>query len=95
MARTTRSTSGSSEEQLPRFFAKNGHYNQDPNKVKKDGHGRGNWGKEGDEIEDLEQTGEFNFNHTRRRSNSTTGNHPDMNSQTKFDRNDEVFEEDF
>lgn len=30
-------------EHLPRFFAKSGHADVDPKKVKKDGCGRGNW----------------------------------------------------
>lgn len=88
MARTQRAVGG--EEGLPRYFGKTGFVNADPTKVKKDGHGRGNWGREGDELEDLE--GEFNFHHQRRRSNSMSGNHPDMNSQTKFDA-DDVFDE--
>jgi hypothetical protein len=95
MARTTRAVGGpGTEAPTPKYFAKSGHYNQDPTKVKKDGHGRGNWGREGDEVEDLQQTGEFTFNHTRRRSNSITGNHPDLNQQTKFEQTTEVFDED-
>jgi hypothetical protein len=89
MARTQRATGD--EEGLPKYFAKSGHWNTDPTKVKKNGHGRGNWGREGEELEDLQ--GEFNFHHTRRRSNSMTGNHPDINSTTKFDANDDVFDE--
>jgi hypothetical protein len=30
-------------EHLPRFFAKHGHIDADPKKIKKDGFGRGNW----------------------------------------------------
>lgn len=30
-------------QHLPRFFAKNGHIDSDPNKVKKEGGGKGNW----------------------------------------------------
>lgn len=30
-------------EHLPRFFAKHGHADTDPKKIKKDGSGRGNW----------------------------------------------------
>jgi hypothetical protein len=74
MTRTIRSNSSSeSDKDLPRYFGKNGIPNQAPNKVKKDGHGAGNWGKLGDEIEDLELDGEFNFAHQRRRSNSSSG----------------------
>lgn len=75
---------------MPRYFAKTGHVDQNPNKVKKDGHGKGNWGKEGDEIVDIDE--EFHFMHSRRRSNSTS-----LPLETKFDQNEdydeEVFEE--
>lgn len=93
MARTTRSvsTDGVDGTALPKYFGKHGHADQDPNKVKKDGHGRGNWGKLGAEVEDL--AGEFNFYHARRRSNSMSGNHPDAMSRSKFDMDDEVFDE--
>ena len=30
-------------EHLPRFFAKSGHADVDPKKIKKDGGGKGNW----------------------------------------------------
>lgn len=30
-------------EHLPRFFAKHGHPDADPKKIKKDGGGKGNW----------------------------------------------------
>lgn len=30
-------------EHLPRFFAKSGHVDADPKKIKKDGGGKGNW----------------------------------------------------
>uniref|UniRef100_A0A060TJ49 ARAD1D44110p n=1 Tax=Blastobotrys adeninivorans TaxID=409370 RepID=A0A060TJ49_BLAAD len=94
MARTTRNYQemGPDGAALPKYFAKSGFVDTDPNKVKKDGHGRGNWGREGDEAEELQD--EFNFLHTRRRSNSMSGNHPDIaRSKSKFDVDDEVFEE--
>ena len=31
------------EEHLPRYFAKSGHEGSDPNKLKKEGGGKGNW----------------------------------------------------
>jgi len=31
------------EEHLPRYFAKHGHIDADPKKVKKEGAGKGNW----------------------------------------------------
>lgn len=36
-------TEGNSEPALPRYFAKHGHADAEPNKVKKDGHGKANW----------------------------------------------------
>lgn len=33
----------SEEQHLPRFFAKSGHSDADPNKTKKNGGGKGNW----------------------------------------------------
>jgi hypothetical protein len=33
----------SNEEHLPRYFAKHGHVDADPKKVKKEGGGKGNW----------------------------------------------------
>ena len=33
----------SAEEHLPRYFAKSGHTDADPKKVKKEGGGKGNW----------------------------------------------------
>jgi hypothetical protein len=35
--------SAAPEQHLPRFFAKHGHADADPAKVKKDGSGKGNW----------------------------------------------------
>ncbi|AET37675.1 ATPase-stabilizing factor family protein Ecym_1449 [Eremothecium cymbalariae DBVPG len=55
-----------------RYFTHNGYYGTPPNNVKKDGSGRGNWGKPGDEIADLIDSGEIApvFNKARRGSNS-------------------------
>jgi hypothetical protein len=33
----------SPEDHLPRYFAKSGHVDMDPKKVKKEGGGKGNW----------------------------------------------------
>ena len=35
--------SAAAEEHLPRYFAKSGHVDSDPKKVKKEGGGKGNW----------------------------------------------------
>lgn len=74
---------------LPRFFAKNGHADVDPKKIKKDGGGKGNWGREGDEVQDYA----YNPTNPRRRSNSST--HVPRDVKTKFETLDHepVFEE--
>ncbi|KAH7326282.1 hypothetical protein B0I35DRAFT_422325 [Stachybotrys elegans] len=78
-------------EHLPRFFAKNGHLDTDPNKVKKDGCGKGNWGGFGDEVMDEN----FRFTNARRRSNSSSFSHHTADLKTKFEINEPepVFEE--
>lgn len=88
MTRTIRSLSTSSSESHnhhtsssptngstlpePKFFAKSGHWDQAPNEVKKNGHGKFNWGTAEDEVNELELSGEFNFARQRRRSNSNS-----------------------
>lgn len=77
------------DDHLPRYFAKSGHADQDPTKTKKNGGGRGNWGREGDEIEDYA----YNMANPRRRSNSST--HVIKDFKTKFEtvEPEPVFEE--
>ncbi|KAF2840577.1 hypothetical protein M501DRAFT_930935, partial [Patellaria atrata CBS 101060] len=77
------------EQHLPRYFAKHGHVDQDPKKTKKDGSGKGNWGRDGDEIQDYA----YNMTNPRRRSNSSTAGPKDF--KTKFETIDPepVFEE--
>ncbi|KAI9751563.1 MAG: hypothetical protein M4579_006018 [Chaenotheca gracillima] len=81
--------SAAPEEHLPRYFAKSGHVDADPKKTKKDGGGKGNWGRSGDEVEDYA----YNLTNPRRRSNSTTVRPQDF--KTKFESHDPepVFEE--
>ncbi|ESW96442.1 hypothetical protein KL918_000395 [Ogataea parapolymorpha] len=70
MARTEKwNDKGSHTE--PRYFTHSGHFDQDPNHVKKGGFGKGNWGKDGDELEDLINAGEIPpvFKKERRGSN--------------------------
>lgn len=76
------------QEFLPKYFGKHG-FAQDPNKFKKNGGGKANWGNAGSEVDQED----FNFNHPRRRSNSNTTNARDF--RTKFDVNEPepVFEE--
>ncbi|TFB05988.1 hypothetical protein CCMA1212_002151 [Trichoderma ghanense] len=76
-------------ENLPRFFAKHGPVGADPNKIKKDGHGKGNWGNPGDEVEDED----FHFAHARRRSNSFSQNLSDFKTKFEVNEPDPLFEE--
>jgi len=77
------------EERLPRYFAKSGHVDADPKSVKKQGGGKGNWGRDGEESQDYG----YNFTNNRRRSNSSTQALGDF--KTKFEGldTDPVFEE--
>ncbi|MCJ1412365.1 hypothetical protein MMC19_006459 [Ptychographa xylographoides] len=81
------------EEHLPRYFAKSGHVDVDPKKVKKEGGGRGNWGREGEEAEDYG----YKFANSRRRSNSSTHGNAINDFKTKFEavETDPVFEEEY
>ncbi|KAI2748171.1 hypothetical protein DTO013E5_3993 [Penicillium roqueforti] len=76
-------------ENIPRYFAKSGPTDADPRKTKKDGGGKGNWGRSGDEMQDTD----YSFANARRRSNSSTQGLADFN--TKFEAIDPepVFEE--
>ncbi|OBT71223.1 hypothetical protein VF21_09904 [Pseudogymnoascus sp. 05NY08] len=82
----------SAEEHLPRYFAKAGHIDADPKKTKKNGGGRGNWGINGEEIQDQG----FNITNARRRSNSSSYAAGLKDFKTKFEQfdPDPVFEED-
>ncbi|KAG9616329.1 hypothetical protein KCU64_g23324, partial [Aureobasidium melanogenum] len=58
------------EEHLPRYFAKSGFSaNNDPNRVKKSGNGKGNWGRHGEELEDMDDF--YRPSKPRRRSNAS------------------------
>ncbi|KAK3377852.1 hypothetical protein B0H63DRAFT_525116 [Podospora didyma] len=79
------------QENIPKFFAKNGFADVDPKKTKKNGGGKGNWGNAGEEVIDEP----FNFVNARRRSNSSSfSTHPEQ-LKTKFEFNEPepVFEE--
>jgi len=71
------------ENPLPRNFGKHANHTEGPNRAKKGGAGKANWGRDGDEIEDTE---EFKIHNARRRSNSK-GNLDHLVS--KFDSNEE------
>jgi len=77
------------EEHLPRYFAKSGHAGENPSKTKKDGGGKGNWGREGDEIEDYS----YNLANARRRSNSSTHQLKDFKTKFETIEPEPVFEE--
>ncbi|KAI4156580.1 MAG: hypothetical protein L6R39_001090 [Caloplaca ligustica] len=81
------------EDHLPRYFAKSGHIDADPKKVKKEGGGKGNWGHPGEEGQDYG----YKFTNARRRSNSSSLGHDISNFKTKFEtvESDPMFEEDF
>jgi len=83
--------SAAPEEHLPRYFAKSGFTDADPKKTKKNGGGKGNWGVEGEEIQDSG----FNMSNARRRSNSSSYAAGLKDFKTKFEQidADPVFEE--
>lgn len=71
MTRTDKWTTHESKPD-PKYFTHTGHFGESPNHVKKEGSGKGNWGKPGDEINDLIESGEVPpvFNKERRGSNA-------------------------
>lgn len=52
------------------YFTHNGHIDQDPREIKKNGWGKGNWGHPGCELQDLENSGEVRMAKPRRNSNA-------------------------
>ncbi|KAI4289370.1 MAG: hypothetical protein L6R35_001371 [Caloplaca aegaea] len=81
------------EDHLPRYFAKSGHVDADPKKVKKEGGGKGNWGTPGEEGQDYG----YKFTNARRRSNSSSHGHAISDFKTKFEavESEPMFEETF
>jgi len=73
----------------PKFFAKNGFVDTDPNKIKKEGAGKGNWGQPGAEADDEG----FTFAHARRRSNSSTHSRKDFKTKFEIVEREPVFED--
>lgn len=91
MARTHRSSSSASENDgIPRSFGKT--TLQEANRVKKNGSGKYNWGSVYDDIDDVDASSEFNFAHSRRRSNSSSVGAGASRFTGPFDY-DDVFEE--
>ncbi|KAI0473135.1 hypothetical protein GGR56DRAFT_677160 [Xylariaceae sp. FL0804] len=79
------------QENVPKFFGKNGFEGVDPKKTKKNGGGKGNWGSAGEEVVDEK----FNFVNARRHSNSSGYSNGLEDFKTKFEFNEPepVFEE--
>jgi len=69
------------QDHVPKYFAKHGFADTDPRKVKKEGGGKGNWGRAGDELEDIGYTAA----QPRRRSNSSTAAKSATAFKTKFE----------
>ncbi|KAJ4302346.1 hypothetical protein N0V88_002490 [Collariella sp. IMI 366227] len=82
---------GAQQDHVPKYFGKHGFADTDPNKIKKSGGGRANWGNAGDEAIDEG----FNFTNSRRRSNSSSFSSNPEHFKTKFEVNEPepVFEE--
>ncbi|CRG85561.1 Nucleoporin nup132 [Talaromyces islandicus] len=76
-------------DSVPRFFGKSGPVDADPKKTKKDGGGKGNWGRSGDEVQDFE----YNFTNARRRSNSSNQGLSDFKTKFETVEVEPVFEE--
>ncbi|OQE08561.1 hypothetical protein PENVUL_c009G09164 [Penicillium vulpinum] len=76
-------------DNIPRYFAKSGPTDADPRKTKKDGGGKGNWGRSGDEMQDTD----YSFANARRHSNSSTQGLADFNTKFEAFEPEPVFEE--
>lgn len=75
----------SPEEHLPRYFGKAGFSGTNPGDTKKQGSGKGNWGREGvSELEDYD----YNMNKQRRRTNSFSAAAGHSALKTKFEAAD-------
>jgi len=81
------------QETLPKNFGKHASHTEAPNRAKKNGGGKANWGRDGDEIID---SVEFSMHNSRRRSNSK-GHIEDQFVMSKYEEaeydEDEVFGE--
>ncbi|KAL4963173.1 uncharacterized protein BDV14DRAFT_176889 [Aspergillus stella-maris] len=80
----------SPNESLPRYFAKSGPVDADPRKTKKNGGGKGNWGRSGDEVQDYE----YSFMNSRRHSNSSMQETSGFKTKFETVEPEPVFEED-
>ncbi|KAL3456830.1 hypothetical protein BJX64DRAFT_281093 [Aspergillus heterothallicus] len=77
-------------ENIPRYFGKSGPVDADPRKTKKNGGGKGNWGRSGEEVQDYEYT----FTNTRRHSNSSLQEISGFKTKFETVEPEPVFEED-
>ncbi|KAL4783253.1 hypothetical protein BJX76DRAFT_348762 [Aspergillus varians] len=77
-------------ENLPRYFAKTGPVDADPRKTKKNGGGKGNWGRSGEEVQDYE----YSLMNTRRHSNSSIQGISGFKTKFETIEAEPVFEED-
>lgn len=66
----------------PKWFTHNGVYGSDPTKVKKQGAGKGNWGRPGDEMLDDEAI--LMFNQSKRRNSNHQEHEMDIKQRTKL-----------
>jgi hypothetical protein len=76
-------------DNLPRLFGKSGPTDADPRKTKKDGGGKGNWGRSGDEVQDYD----YALANARRRSNSSTQGLAEFRTKFETIEPEPVFEE--
>lgn len=76
-------TSKHSESSQSKWFTHNGNYGTDPSKIKKNGAGKGNWGRPGDELLDSEL--EFNmFGKSQRRNSNHQGNEREIRERSQI-----------
>lgn len=55
-----------------RYFTHSGNYGEDPTHVKREGSGKSNWGKPGDELNDLIDSGDIDAHFFKKRRGSNT-----------------------
>ena len=78
MTRTDKWTTHESKAD-PKYFSHNGNFGENPNAIKKNGSGKGNWGKPGDEINDLIDSGEIPPVFNKRRGSNSQHNEHNLN----------------
>ncbi|KAL4899182.1 hypothetical protein BDW74DRAFT_164044 [Aspergillus multicolor] len=86
----TQDTTAAPNENIPRYFGKTGPIDADPRKTKKNGGGKGNWGRSGEEVHDYE----YSFMNSRRHSNSSIQGMAGFKTKFETVEPEPVFEED-